>query len=238
MGSVKNGSFGPGRHEKGRKSPKAVQDWSSVLWEIENNPDLILLAQEMEQEYQAHIAGEPCLDPQRAILFHSRRSWICNFLTAPYFRKAIRRSFQWAVEHGFTTFLADYGTPFGLLALEVFSELRETGVKFSLYAVRSVHMRQRKSYRLHRESDVSLIPLIAQCDYNYTQFPPAQTVFQIYLKLDYFCTEIGVERTQRMKTQARKGTPGPDTSWGHLLTRNRLCSASFLPGNGQNRSTL
>ena len=193
-------SIWPGKHPKRRKRSKAVQDWRAILWEIEHDPDLILLTQEMEQEYQAHIAGEPCLDPQRAILFHSRHSWICNFLTAPYFRRAIRRSFQWAVEHGFTTFLVDYGTPFGLLALEVLLELRGTGVKFSLYAARSVHMGQRKSYRLHRESDVSLIPLIAQCDYNYTQFSPAQTIFQIYLKLDFFCTEICVERTQRMKT--------------------------------------
>ena len=35
-----------------------------------------------------------------------------------------------------------------------------------------------ESYRLHRESDVSLIPLIAQCDYNYMQFSPAQTIFK------------------------------------------------------------
>lgn len=194
-------SIWPGKHPKRRKRSKAVQDWRAILWEIEHDPDLILLTQRMEQEYRAHIAGEPCLDPQRAILFHSRHSWICNFLTAPYFRRAIRRSFQWAVEHGFTTFLVDYGTPFGLLALEVFSELRGTGVKFSLYAVRSVHMGQRKSYRLHRESDVSLIPLIAQCDYNYTQFSPAQTIFRVYLKLDYFCTEIGVERAAKKGEQ-------------------------------------
>ena len=194
-------SIWPGKHPKRRKRSKAVQDWRAILWEIEHDPDLILLTQEMEQEYQAHIAGEPCLDPQRAILFHSRHSWICNFLTAPYFRRAIRCSFQWAVEHGFTTFLVDYGTPFGLLALEVLLELRGTGVKFSLYAARSVHMGQRKSYRLHRESDVSLIPLIAQCDYNYTQFSLVQTILQIYLKLDYFCTEIGVERAAKKGEQ-------------------------------------
>ena len=197
-------SIWPGKHPKRRKRSKAVQDWRAILWEIEHDPDLILLTQEMEQEYQAHIAGEPCLDPQRAILFHSRHSWICNFLTAPYFRRAIRCSFQWAVEHGFTTFLVDYGTPFGLLALEVLLELRGTGVKFSLYAARSVHMGQRKSYRLHQESDVSLIPLIAQCDYNYTQFSPAQTIFQIYLKLDYFCTEIGVERSAKAAKRGKQ----------------------------------
>ena len=192
----------PKKNAKRRKAPNAFQGWRSILWEIEKDPGLILLTQKMEQEYQAHIAGEPCLDPQKAILFHSRHSWICNFLTAPYFRRAIRRSFQWAVEHGFTTFLVDYGTPFGLLALEVLSELRRTGVKFSLYAARSVHMGQRKSYRLHRESDTALVPLLARCDYNYTQFSPAQTIFRLYLKFDYFCTEAGIEQVRRRRLQA------------------------------------
>ena len=192
----------PKKNAKRRKAPNAFQGWRSILWEIEKDPGLILLTQKMEQEYQAHIAGEPCLDPQKAILFHSRHSWICNFLTAPYFRRAILRSFQWAVEHGFTTFLVDYGTPFGLLALEVLSELRRTGVKFSLYAARSVHMGQRKSYRLHRESDAALVPLLARCDYNYTQFSPAQTIFRLYLKFDYFCTEAGIEQVRRRRLQA------------------------------------
>ena len=106
------------------------------------------------------------------------------------------------MEHGFTTFLVDYGTPFGLLALEVLSELRGTGAKFSLYAARSVHMGQRKSYRLHLESDAALVPLLARCDYNYTQFSPAQTIFRLYLKFDYFCTEAGIEQVRRRRLQA------------------------------------
>ena len=197
MGVVGNFSFWLWKYLKRRKPPKAFQEWRSILWEIENNPDLISLTRKMGQAYQAHIAGEPCLDPKSAILFHSRHSWICNFLTAPYFRRAIRRSFQWAAEQGFTTFLADYGTPFGLLALEVLIEMRGSGAAFSLYAARSVHMKRRKSYRLRRESDAALIPLLAKCDYSYTQLSPAQTIFQIYLKLNYFCTEMGVEHVKR-----------------------------------------
>ena len=203
MGTMVRFPFQAGRISKRQKPPKAFREWRAILWEIENDPGLISLAQKIEQEYHAHIAGEPCLDQQTAILFHSRHSWLCNFLTAPYFRRAIRRSYQWGAEHGFTAYLVDYGTPFGLLALEVFSELRSSGAEFSLYAVRSVHMQQRKSYRLFRESDAALIPLLSQCDYNYSQFSPAQTIFQIYLKLDYFCTEVGVERIR----DRRSGVP-------------------------------
>lgn len=65
-------------------------------------------------------------------------------------------------------------------------------------------MDQRKSYRLRRESDAALIPLIARCDYNYAQFSPAQVILQIYLSVDYFCTEIGAERANREHTQKRE----------------------------------
>ena len=187
----------PGRNRRQQKPPKAFQDWRSRLWEMEHDPELLLLTRRMEQEYQACTAGGPRLDPERTLLFHSRHSWICNFLTAPYFRRAIRCSFQWAVEHGFTTFLVDYGTPFGLLALETLSGIRVSNKSIRLYAVRSVHMGQRKSYRLHRERDISLIPLLSACDYNYTQFSPIQVISQIYLKLNYFCTEAGVEKVVR-----------------------------------------
>lgn len=146
----------PGRNRRQQKPPKAFQDWRSLLWEMEHDPELLLLTRRMEQEYQDRTAGWPRLDPERTLLFHSRHSWVCNFLTAPYFRRAVRRAFQWASERGFTTFLADYGTPSGLLALEELSDLRRSGFRFSLYAVRSVHMTQRKSYRLRRERDAQM----------------------------------------------------------------------------------
>ena len=74
MGVVGNFSFWLGKYLKRRKPPKAFQEWRSILWEIENNPDLISLTRKMGQAYQAHIAGEPCLDPKSAILFHSSTS--------------------------------------------------------------------------------------------------------------------------------------------------------------------
>lgn len=55
--------------------PKAFQEWRAVLWKIEHDPSLILLTRKMDQEYQDHPADAPCLDPQKAILFHSRHSW-------------------------------------------------------------------------------------------------------------------------------------------------------------------
>ena len=123
----------PGRNRRQQKPPKAFQDWRSLLWEMEHDPELLLLTRRMEQEYQDRTAGGPRLDPERTLLFHSRHSWVCNFLTAPYFRRAVRRAFQWASERGFTTFLADYGTPFGLLALEELSDLRRSGFRSVSY---------------------------------------------------------------------------------------------------------
>ena len=62
-------------------------------------------------------------------------------------------------------------------------------------------MTQRKSYRLRRERDAALIPLLAQCDPGYTHLSPARTIFQVYLKLDCFCTEICVERAKRRRLE-------------------------------------
>ena len=68
---------------------------------------------------------------------------------------------------------------------------------------------RRKSYRLRRERDAALIPLLAQCDPGYTHLSPARTIFQVYLKLDCFCTEtvsythLDVYKRQAMRTLNR-----------------------------------
>ena len=48
---------------------------------------------------------------------------------------------------------------------------------------------------------LALIPLLAQCNPGYTHLSPARTIFQVYLELDCFCTEIGVERAKRRRLE-------------------------------------
>lgn len=180
-----------------RQKPEDIQAWASVLREMDEDPALAELTRQMEREHQEHLAARPCLEPQRTVLFYSRWDWVCNPLTVPYFRGAIRRAARWLTERGFTTFVADYGTAFGLLAMETLLELRETGYPFSLYAARSTSMGRRQSWRLFREADWELIPLISKCDYHYSQLSPVQTLLELYSTADCFCTEIGVERRKR-----------------------------------------
>lgn len=49
----------PGRNRRQQKPPKAFQDWRSLLWEMEHDPELLLLTRRMEQEYQDRTAGGP-----------------------------------------------------------------------------------------------------------------------------------------------------------------------------------
>lgn len=91
---------------------------------MEVSEDLRQLAAEAVAEYEEHMNSEPVLVPQETILFtsgrHSRR---CNFLTARRYRTYIRMTCIWAREQGITTFITDYTTPFGLLALEILLSL-------------------------------------------------------------------------------------------------------------------
>lgn len=119
----------------------------------------------VEEEYEERINCEPVLDPKTTILFtsgHHRRR--CNFLTARRYRTYIRLSYLWAREQGITTFITDYTTPFGLLAMETLLELRSTGADFVLYAISSRYFARRKSYRLIPETDIEIAWNISKCD--------------------------------------------------------------------------
>ena len=56
----------PGRNRRQQKPPKAFQDWRSLLWEMEHDPELLLLTRRMEQEYQDRTAGGPHTPAQGA----------------------------------------------------------------------------------------------------------------------------------------------------------------------------
>lgn len=160
---------------------------------IEDSEELQQFAKVLETEYEEHINSEPVLIPQTTILYtsghHSRR---CNFLTARRYRTYIRWSFDWAQKHGITTFIADYTTPFGLLALEILLERRTSGTDFALYAVSSRHIGCRKSYRLIQETDIEIAWTLAQCNYHYQSLYSVDTLHKVYSGAGIWCTEEGI----------------------------------------------
>lgn len=116
----------------------------------------------------ADMDDVPNFDPQRTIVFHSRADEkLCNSASAPFYRQQIRAAHKWARQQGLNTFLTDYTTPLGTLALETLLELRKTDDSFRVFSFRSNHVRARKTYRTIPETDLELILLVTQADYCY-----------------------------------------------------------------------
>lgn len=122
----------------------------------------------VREQYEKTDAARPKLNPRRTMLMHSRLEECgCNAMTAPLYKQKILNVLEWARERGITTFLTDYYTPLGLLALEVLVELREQDENFHVYAVRSIYFGKRKTYRTIPEAPVELAFLATRADYSY-----------------------------------------------------------------------
>ena len=155
----------------------------------ESTPEI---SAEIERAINDHANAEPELDPRRTMLFYSRTDESgCNAITAPSFRNRILNALEWAQEHGITVFLADYTTPFGLLALETLVELRESDNSFRVYAVRGMPIAMRKSYRLVPETKIELAFLAARADYDYHVLP-AEAIVRIMPNAATQCSEKGL----------------------------------------------
>ena len=153
----------------------------------------------LAEEYEEYINSEPVLVPQTTILFAGQdRGRRCNFLTARRYRTYIRLSYVWARKQGITTFVVDYTTAFGLLAMETLLELRGKGADFLLYAINSRHFAKRKSYRLIPETDIEIAWDLSKCDYRYQCTYSADTLYRIYSSVGMRCAEDGIHRKRQI----------------------------------------
>lgn len=179
-----------------RKEADFLQSANDILLEYKRteNPDVLReYDAELQNDFDEYTRREPTLCPRRTLLFgggyYSRK---CNFLTASQYRKHIRYVYTWAVERGIDTFVADYATPIGLLALETLLSLRDAGESFRLYAVRSISVRERKSYRLIRETPIEIIFLELKCDYAYRSPNFIEIKEKVYSKVGVLCNTKGI----------------------------------------------
>lgn len=170
------------RPEINRKKMEELESYEATPEEIAD----------MERYMQEHEAAEPELDPRRTMLFHSRTDeHSCNAMTVTAYRNRILYALEWAQEHGITTFLADYATPFGLVALEMLVELRKTDNSFRVYAIRSMPITMRKSYRLVPETRIELAFLSTSADYSY-HLHPAEAIIRVMPNAATQCSEKGL----------------------------------------------
>ncbi len=137
---------------------------------------------------------EPFLEPSHTMLFYTPfgKRIHCSFLLKKHYQKRIFSSCRWGLRHGITTFVADYTTPFGLLALETLCKLRETGEKFKLLGLQGYPISQRKTYRLMLEPYRELERLYLQCDEQCCDGAPLYAVRKVYSAAGLHCTENGL----------------------------------------------
>lgn len=128
---------------------------------------------------------------QRTLLFLSRsKEHDCNSITARKYRKSILLALQWAQEHGISTFVVDYATPLGILALETLLDERKKGAEFNIYTIRTTHVTLRRTYRLVKETPIELAILTSSGDYHYTMLPDDATRF-MFSQIAIHFTEAG-----------------------------------------------
>ena len=150
------------------------------------------IEQLVSEQYEKTDSNRPVLNPRRTMLIHSRpEEHGCSALTAASYRQKILYTVKWARERGITVFMADYCTPLGLLALETLIELREDGADLRVYAVRSCHIGQRRTYRTIPETGPEVIFLSARADYHF-QDSLDEMYREILPKAWVRCSERGI----------------------------------------------
>lgn len=157
-------------------------------------------ARTLAEECEEYIGSEPVLVPQTTILFTGRNQRRrCNFLTARRYRTYIRLSYAWARKQGVTTFVVDYTTAFGLLAMETLLDIRNTGADFALYAISSRRFARRKSYRLIPETNIEVAWDLSKCDYRYQCPYSVDTLKRVCASVGIRCTEDGIYCKRQME---------------------------------------
>ena len=165
-----------------------------IMAKLEARADAVLPedVEEIRNTIRDHEKNEPSLTPEKTMLIFSRpEEHKCNAFTASSYRHKVHTAIGWAQKNGVNTFLADYCTPLGLLALEELIELRKAGEDFRVYGVRSTYIGKRKTYRLVRETPIEMAFLAARADYTYHELPEYMVRF-VFPQAGIHCTERGL----------------------------------------------
>ena len=134
------------------------------------------------------------LDPRRTMLFYTPAGkWFhCNVFMKKYYQRLIFLCYRWGICHGVSTFVVDYTTPFGLLALETLCRIREMGEHFVFLGLQGYAMNNRRTYRLRPEPLSELERFYSQCDYRFYDDNPSYVARKVYPFAVLHCTEKGL----------------------------------------------
>lgn len=151
---------------------------------LEEDPECQAFVRELEDSWPPPI---PEFDPRRTAVFtaagkRSAMRWYNLF----YYRLHIRRDAFWLLEHGYHSLVVDYGSRYGMLALEELVRLREQGAAFRLYCGKVFGERWRLSTK--REGWKELC-LVFSCDHNFGMHDPETFRRGVYRRVSAFSLE-------------------------------------------------
>lgn len=151
---------------------------------LEEDPECQAFLQELEESWPPPI---PDFEPRRTAVFtslHSRSA--IRWYSLRFYRRKIRRDAFWLLGHGYHSFVVNYGSRYGLLALEELLQLREQGGSFRLYCGRVLGEQWRLSTR--REGWKELC-MACSCDFNFGLRTPVEYQAGVYQKASAFSLE-------------------------------------------------
>lgn len=151
---------------------------------LEEEPEGQAFLRELESSWPPPI---PDFEPRRTAVFAAavQRSSI-RWYNLFYYRWRIRRDAFWLLEHGYYSFVVNYGSRYGLLALEELVRLREQGVEFRLICGKVFGERWRLSTK--REGWKELC-MVFSCDQNFGMHDPQEYRRGVYSRVSAFSLE-------------------------------------------------
>lgn len=152
--------------------------------DLSGDPEYQEFAMALEHSWPPPI---PEFEPRRTAVFTllEQRSRI-RWYNLNLYRRRIRRNALWLLEHGYFCFVVNYGSRYGMLALEELLALRELGVEFRLLCGKVFGDRWRLSTK--REGWRELC-MVFSCDHNFGMHHLEDYQEKVYHRVSAFAGE-------------------------------------------------
>lgn len=151
---------------------------------LEEDPACQTFLEEVEASWPPPI---PEFEPRRTAVFTAAgRPSAMRWYNLWYYRWKVREDFFWLLDHGYHSFVVNYGSRYGLLALEELLRLREQGEDFHLYCGKVFGERWRLSTK--REGWRELC-MTCSCDCNFGMRDLVEYSCGVYRRVSAFSLE-------------------------------------------------
>jgi len=160
---------------------------------LENDPIHQEIMKETD-EYIEELSRIPLFYPENTALFMTLDpdNSSINHFTEFYYRRKSRLACRHLLERGYTTFIVNAGTQYGMIAMEELLQMKKAGYSFQLYRGTVSGERRSLLQNILHEAFMS-----TACDKNFQVYHPLEYVEHIVRQVSAICTEKGVLTTNQ-----------------------------------------